>query len=311
MNHVGIVFEQRLDQTLHIGRVVLTVCVGTSLFASDVTSGSPNAEPAPKTFTLYSIVVQKHFVNNQDDRARGKGNNPFGNFAAPFVSPPSEELNNGPFVGDMALLTYDLYTSPKLETKVGTAAFVGFADGLEVMSSYIPGQELGDTYQKENQVLEDMARQVGFKPKANLVDYVTKYPGYRDSNGKYEGWAYIAGPTTADDAVGMLVWRYNKAGGAGYLGFDTGKGDGSGDPQVDALLKKAQGEQDTERRKATIFEVQRYLAQKQYNIPKPGESSYFTLAWPALRNFNTYKGDRRLDVYYEWLDDTQAPLKKA
>ncbi|HLF78426.1 MAG TPA: ABC transporter substrate-binding protein [Dehalococcoidia bacterium] len=191
-------------------------------------------------------------------------------------------------------------------------AAAGYADGLEVISSYIPGQELGDSYQKENQVLEDMARQVGFKPKANLVDYVTKYPGYRDSNGKYEGWAYIAGPTTADDAVGMLVWRYNKAGGAGYLGFDVaGKGDGSGDPQVDTMLKKAQGEQDTERRKATIFELQRYLAQKQYNIPKPGEASYFTLAWPALRNFGVYKGDRRTENYYQWVDETQAPIKKA
>jgi ABC-type transport system substrate-binding protein len=188
----------------------------------------------------------------------------------------------------------------------------GYPDGLEMVSSYIPGPQLGDSYPRENQVLEDMAREAGFKPKTNLIDYVTKYPGYRDGNGKYEGWLYIAGPTTADDAVGMLTWRYSKAGGAGYLGFDTaGKGDGSGDPQVDALLKKAQSELDTGKRRALIFDLQRYLAQKQYNVPKPGEASYFTLAWPALRNFNTYRGERRTDNYFLWLDETQPPIKKA
>jgi len=191
-------------------------------------------------------------------------------------------------------------------------AAAGYPDGFEVVSSYIPGPELGDTYNKENQVLEDMARQVGFKPKTNLVDYATKYPGYRDGNGKYEGWAYIAGPTTADDAVGMLTWRYSKAGGAGYLGFDVnGKGDGSGDPQVDAMLKKAQAELDTEKRRSIVFELQRYLAGKMYNVPKPGEASYFTMAWPAIKNANYFRGDRRTDNYYWWLDENEAPLKKS
>jgi ABC-type transport system substrate-binding protein len=191
-------------------------------------------------------------------------------------------------------------------------AAAGYPDGLDVISSYIPGPELGDSYPRENQVLEDMVREAGFRPKTNLVDYVTRYPGYRDNNGKYEGWAYIAGPTTADDAVGMLAWRYSKGGGAGYLGFDTeGKGDGSGDPEVDAMLKKAQSELDTDKRRATVFDIQRYLAKKQYNVPKPGEATYFTLAWPVLKNFGAYRGDRRTENYYWWLDDTQPPLKKG
>ena len=80
----------------------------------------------------------------------------------------------------------------------------------------------------------------------------------------------------------MLAWRYTKGGGAGYLGFDTaGTGDGSGDPQVDGAIKKAQVELDVEKRKVILNDLQRYLAQKQYNIPKPGEASYFTMAWPA------------------------------
>ncbi len=188
----------------------------------------------------------------------------------------------------------------------------GYPNGLDVTSSYIPGPELGDAYIRENQILEDMARQVGFRPKTNLVDYVKEYPNYRDNQGKYEGYSYIAGPTTADEATGFLVWRYTKGGGAGYLGFDSaGKGDGSGDPQVDALMKKAQSEFDTEKRKAIINDAQRYLAGKMYNLPKPGGANTFTMAWPALANFNTYNGDRRTQNYYWWIDDTQAPVKKA
>ena len=191
-------------------------------------------------------------------------------------------------------------------------AAAGYPNGVDITSSYIPGPQLGDTYIRENQVLEDMIRQVGIRPRTNQIDYVTEYPGYRDNGGKYDGYSYIAGPTTADDAVGMLVWRYSKAGGAGYLGFDAaGRGDGSGDPQVDALLKKAQSELNVDRRKAIVFDLQRYLGQKQYNVTKPGGASTFTMAWPTLQNYNVYRGDRRTGNYHWWIDDTQPPLNKA
>jgi hypothetical protein len=108
-----------------IAGAVLMACTGAALFAAGVTSGSVAASTAgAKKFTVYSIAVQKQFVNNQDDRARGKGNNPFGNFASPFVTPPNEELDNGPFIGDEALLTYNLYAGRNLKARVGTAAFV-------------------------------------------------------------------------------------------------------------------------------------------------------------------------------------------
>jgi peptide/nickel transport system substrate-binding protein len=191
-------------------------------------------------------------------------------------------------------------------------AAAGYPNGLEVVASYIPGPQLGDQYLRENQVLEDMIRNVGITPKTNLIDYVTEYPNYRDKGGQYEGYSYIAGPTTADEATGMLVWPYTKAGGAGYLAFDAaGKGDRSGDPQVDALLKRAQSELDTDKRREIIFDAQRYLAQKMYNVTKPGGSTTFVMAWPAVGNFNVYKGDRRGAPYHWWMDDTKAPLKRA
>jgi peptide/nickel transport system substrate-binding protein len=191
-------------------------------------------------------------------------------------------------------------------------AAAGYANGFETPASYIPGPQLGDDYLRENQVLEDMVRSIGIKPKTNQIDYVTEYPNYRDKGGQYAGYSYITGPTTADDAVGMLTWRYSQAGGAGFLGFDAaGKGDRSGDPKVDEMLKKASAEQDTNRRKALVNELQRYLAQKMYNVTKPGQADTFQLAWPALGNFNVYRRERRTPNYQWWIDDTKAPFKKA
>ena len=191
-------------------------------------------------------------------------------------------------------------------------AAAGYANGFETTASYIPGPQLGDDYIRENQVLEDMLRNIGVQQRTNQIDYVTEYPNYRDKGGQYDGYSYIAGPTTADDAVGMLVWRYTKAGGAGFLGFDAaGKGDRSGDPKVDEILKKASAELDTDKRKGLVNEAQRYLAQKMYNVTKPGQSDTFQLAWPALGNFNVYRRERRTPNYHWWIDDTKAPLKKA
>jgi peptide/nickel transport system substrate-binding protein len=188
-------------------------------------------------------------------------------------------------------------------------AAAGYPDGLDVTSSYIPGPELGDVYSREQVLLDEMVKAAGFRPAGHQIDYAKEYPSYRDGSGRFEGWAYIAGPTTADDGVGMLVWRYSKAGGAGYLGFDAaGKGDGSGDPEVDALLKKAQGEMDVEARRALVYDAQRYLGGKQYNVTKPGSSTIFTMAWPGLANYGVYQGERRTGNYTWWLDETKPPF---
>jgi ABC-type transport system substrate-binding protein len=157
-----------------------------------------------------------------------------------------------------------------------------------------------------------MLRNVGVRAGANLIDYSTEYPNYRDKGGQYEGHAYITGPTASNDAVGFMIWRYTKAGGAGYLGFDVnGRGDRSGDPRVDEIVKRASAEQDTDRRRGLIHELQRYLAQKMYYVLNPGLSDTFQLAWPVVGNFNVYRAERRTVNYHWWIDDTKTPLRRA
>jgi hypothetical protein len=113
--------------------------------------------------------------------------------------------------------------------------------------------------------------------------------------------------------VGRLAFDYYSKGGAGFYGFDgAGKGDGSGDSQVDSQFEKAYAEFDTEKRKAIVQDMQRYLAQKQYAVRWPGGKSSFGLIWPAVQNYLVWRGGDpntwRIESSYWWLDQTKAPF---
>ena len=60
-------------------------------------------------------------MNNQDDLARGKGNNPFGNYRD--ASPVQTKSPNGPFPGDESIFSFNLYRDAGLQNRVGVAVF--------------------------------------------------------------------------------------------------------------------------------------------------------------------------------------------
>jgi hypothetical protein len=76
------------------------------------------------TFTLYAVSTKRKFVNNTDDRARGEGKNPFGNYSGTFVTPPTDERAFGPFAGDEGIFAYALYSDATRRTKAGSATFI-------------------------------------------------------------------------------------------------------------------------------------------------------------------------------------------
>ena len=207
-------------------------------------------------------------------------------------------------------LTYNVAEAKKL------LAAACFGKGLELTATGPRGNDYGVDFPKQMEVRQGMQTELGIKFTNNLIDYQTDFiPRYRDVNGQFEGIAYRSGPPpTSSDAVGVLTfWYYSKAG-TSFLGFDAGgKGDGSGDPQVDAQIKKAQQEFDTAKRKQITQELDRYLAQKAYVIQGLGGASTFTLAWDAVRNFEAYRGalqnTNRVQNQNWWLDQTKAPFK--
>jgi hypothetical protein len=94
---------------------LLATCAAAALMTA------PGGQAAGRTLVLYSVGAAEQFVNNQDDRARGQGNNPFGNFAD--VTAVAQKSGNGPFAGDEAIFQLNLYSAAALRTKIGTATF--------------------------------------------------------------------------------------------------------------------------------------------------------------------------------------------
>jgi len=72
--------------------------------------------------TVFTVASGAQFINTADDRARGAKNNPFDE-ATNKLRPKVHETGNGPFPGDVAVFTFDLYTSEALGKKAGTAAY--------------------------------------------------------------------------------------------------------------------------------------------------------------------------------------------
>ena len=75
-----------------------------------------------QAMTLYSAATAEQFVNNEDDRARGKGNNPFGNYFN-STSQPTQESVYGPFPGDQGLFGSVLYGGKDANKSSGSAVF--------------------------------------------------------------------------------------------------------------------------------------------------------------------------------------------
>jgi peptide/nickel transport system substrate-binding protein len=186
----------------------------------------------------------------------------------------------------------------------------GYPNGFETLSNYVTSPEFPTG--KYASVMDDMVRQIGIKGAVNSLDYAKEYqPKYRDGHGQYEGWAYTtsSGSGSGGDAVSSLATEFwSKGAAAAFHGFSTsGKNDQSGDPELDALIEKGRVERDTEKRRAIVFDLQRYLAKSVYSLQGPGLATGFTMAWPALGNFRVYRGGRL--NHRLWVDETKPPFK--
>jgi hypothetical protein len=105
---------------------VVAVCV-LVLLVQALPAGAASVSRAASradTFTLYAVSTKRKFVNNTDDRARGEGKNPFGNYSGTFVTPPTDERAFGPFAGDEGIFVFALYSDASRKTKAGSATFI-------------------------------------------------------------------------------------------------------------------------------------------------------------------------------------------
>ena len=188
----------------------------------------------------------------------------------------------------------------------------GYPNGFETVSHYVTGPEL-NPLPKTAPVLDGFIRDIGITAKVDSVDYLKDYvPNIRDGRGQYAGYSYSssAGAPTGGSAVGVLAGTFWSKSGASFRGFSTGsKNDQAGDPQVDALIEKARGELDTEKRRALVYDLQRYLAKAMYLLIQPGAATGLTAAWPCIENLRVFRGGRPHNRL--WINDAKPPLKSA
>jgi peptide/nickel transport system substrate-binding protein len=210
------------------------------------------------------------------------------------------------------------YKKDLAETKKLLAA-AGFPNGITVVANQADSG-YGPNYTRGIDVMEGFASEGGFKFDKKIQGYTTNWPKeFRDGGGFFEGIAYRLQPGASDPGDQMYA-EYNK-GGSQYYGFDPdGKGIASqdrstfiGDPTCDELTAKMKTEFDDGKRKALAQDLQRYLGKMQYKHLSLAAGTGFQLAWPAVRNWRVFQGVNdwgQLWASY-WLDQTQAPLKRA
>jgi len=216
---------------------------------------------------------------------------------------PRDEKSFGP---NAKYFQYNIAEAKKL------LAAAGFGSGLDVTATY-PAPAGTDIAARHG-----MASEAGFRFKENPVDNVTEFiPKYRDVQADFEGVAYKGTIVVSADPVDRMSSLFWSKSGSAFMGFDSGgKGDGSGDPQVDQTIEKARTEPDQAKAKALLNELERYLAPKAYGIHVGlAGATAFNMAWPALGNFWAFQGSYHSNVYVPstrwWVDDTKPPIKSA
>jgi hypothetical protein len=85
-----------------------------------IATGPAVATTRSHQLVIYSVAEQQQYINNSDARRAGAGPNPFGNYNDVA---PSTKNAKGPFPGDEALFSFNLYTTAGLSKRTGTAIF--------------------------------------------------------------------------------------------------------------------------------------------------------------------------------------------
>jgi hypothetical protein len=105
------------------GRAVLLVAVAGLVLASASAAGATgNQGSATKVLTVFSIPTGLQYINTADDRARGHVNNPLDSVANK-LAPKSSGNGDGPFAGDIAVYSVDLYSKPALKARAGSGVY--------------------------------------------------------------------------------------------------------------------------------------------------------------------------------------------
>jgi hypothetical protein len=99
---------------------VVSLVLASVSVAGAGTSGAP--APATRVLTVYSVATGLQYINSADDSARGRVNNPLGS-TANALAPKGSGGGEGPFAGDIAVYSVDLYSDSTLKRRAGSGVY--------------------------------------------------------------------------------------------------------------------------------------------------------------------------------------------
>jgi ABC-type transport system substrate-binding protein len=201
------------------------------------------------------------------------------------------------------------YFEHNIEEAKKLMSAAGHPDGLEYPSTFA-SDTYGPEYQRQIEIQEGMAAEAGFRAIPHGVIYQSDLiPNYQSTRGEFDGTGWMLRPQSSTDPIDKFA-EYNFSGsGPNFIGYDAaGKGDHSGDPYVDDLIRKGRTEPDMEERVKILHDLQRHFAKKTYLLRAPTAATSFDILWPAVKNYMWVQSIRvSEEMPYWWLDRTQAP----
>jgi hypothetical protein len=105
-------------------RAAFLVAVVGLVFASVSIAGAgvtATRVSAPRVLTVYSVATGLQYINTEDDRARGHVNNPLDKAANALT--PKSAGGEGPFAGDVAVYSVNLFKDATLKSPAGSGVY--------------------------------------------------------------------------------------------------------------------------------------------------------------------------------------------
>jgi ABC-type transport system substrate-binding protein len=177
-------------------------------------------------------------------------------------------------------------------TKLLEAA--GLGNGVETEVHFNSELTYGPTYQQAVEVYAGFLDAAGIRSTflgVPYTEYLNQYYfGYRggastrggggDAQG-YNGWT-VQAERPYPTAVNLMLGSWHSAGGAFHGMSPNGEDAFAGDPDVDALIEKIQGEFELDSQIALSHDLIRYITGMAYMVPRPVVSPPYQVFHPAI-----------------------------
>ena len=203
-------------------------------------------------------------------------------------------------------------------------AAAGYPNGVEFDFFYNREDTYGAVYSRQMEIYTAMFLDIGLKAKLQPQSYAVFIPQYHvayipanfAATGGFNGLVLVAERSRYTPVLclyGMIHANGDSFHGATSTGSDAQKGD----PRVNSELDRLRYEADKEKVKAGLADMQRYLAEQAYLIPKPSNSIPYTVWWPVLGNQGAFTstpvGSNRWVEHNLpwWIDESKPPIGKA